>query len=201
MTILSSTTAIVRATSIEKTIAQGLITREMISFLRKKVLSLPPNENGFRVIAIGGSSGTGKSTISVKLAQALGNAAALEMDNWRSALPHANVTEEEFIEIIGVHRFKADLIKIMRERSIDNPPKFVVYKEYNQPMEYETAPLVLPKTVSVIIFNGLAALHERLLGLTQLKIHLYIKQRGLREEQIEERQRGTGPTHPRCRQC
>src|SRR3989339_1513411 len=126
MTILSSTTAIVRATSIEKTIAQGLITREMISFLRKKVLSLPPNENGFRVIAIGGSSGTGKSTISVKLAQALGNAAALEMDNWRSALPHANVTEEEFIEIIGVHRFKADLIKIMRERSIDNPPKFVV---------------------------------------------------------------------------
>ena len=53
MTILSSTTAIVRATSIEKTIAQGLITREMISFLRKKVLSLPPNENGFRVIAIG----------------------------------------------------------------------------------------------------------------------------------------------------
>ncbi len=166
-----------------------------LRMLAKRIELLPLNKWGVKVVAVGGVSGSGKTWLSNCLSRIIPNSMVLAMDNWRGPLEKTDLTREEFMEVLGFEQFKADFQGLMRNGRIEKPPKFVHHLRLDQPREYEDKPLLLGDN-RVIITEGALILHDRLVGLSQLRIFLDTN-RELRAEHRAKNKRDEVPQGPK----
>lgn len=142
-----------------------------LSWLINKIFLIPPNQQGLRVVAIGGPTGSGKSTLTNLLAERIDESLVIEMDRWRGPLGKENLTTEEYLEVLGLEQFKIDMKSLLYKGIIERPPGHVEYRTLTQPKEWEEKPLCLGAK-KIIFFIGIAALHDSLKDLSQLKIDI-----------------------------
>lgn len=140
-----------------------------VSLLKDRISHLLPNVHGLKIIALGGPTGAGKTTLARLLVKELDEAMVLEIDRWRGPLGKTGLTEEEYLKVLGLEQFRIDLLGLINDGLIERPPKYVEYKSLTQPREWEGTPLSLGKT-RIIIIVGVAAFHDRLADLSQLKV-------------------------------
>jgi uridine kinase len=93
------------------------------------------------------------------------------MDRWRGPSEKKDLTEEEYVAVLGVEQFKCDLSSLVERGVIDRLPRRTTYQTAIQAREWEEDPLLIGDH-RIIIFNGVLALYDDLSALSQLRIYL-----------------------------
>jgi hypothetical protein len=147
-------------------------TAELLRIFSRLIRNTPANQFGYKVVALGGPSSVGKTYLAEKLAQHLNKAAVIKMDRWRGSLGKPELTEHEFLQVLGLDQFRADFLTLMERGVLERPPKYVRYHTLEQPREYDEVPLSLAGK-EIVIIDGLITLHDQLADLSQLKVAMF----------------------------